>query len=121
MWSLENHGTEISSQSREHHSLGTWLVSLSSNSSPVAQAWNIDIKYIFKIVNNLEQKEEVLKHKGQYLLWQSVGSTIKSGLRAEDGQSTALCPLFLLTHPATAVPVSELYENAKYKNALVLL
>lgn len=84
----------------------------------------MDRKYIFKIVSNLEQKKEVLKHKGQYLLWQALGSPIKSGLRAEDGQGTALCQLFLLTYSAPAIPVTdlgELYENVKYKNASVLL
>lgn len=95
------------------NSLGTWLMSLSSTSSPVAQAWNIDIKYIFKIFSNLEQKEEVLKHKGWYQLWWSLGSTIKSGLRAEDGQSTALCHLFLLSHPVPAIPVNRKMQNTR--------
>lgn len=66
MWPLENHGTKIPCQSREHAVLGNLAVSLSSTSSPVAQAWNTDIKFFFKIFNNLEQKKKILKHKGQY-------------------------------------------------------
>lgn len=115
MLSLENLGSRIQQENKAEImlSLGTWLVILSSTSSPVQEAWDLTTKSIFHI-NNIKQKVEVLKCEGQYLPWRCLSSinpltrVTKSELKHWGVQGAVLCqPLLIPPAPVAARGASQ--------------